>query len=819
LKHTWLRLVSIVVFLTFLSACLPDQGLVSPPPWQYADLRLLASPGEGIASHQLVGLYTRRFHSQEQIRLDLLDFTAELDYDLYLALDTISGGSSGLPIQTGADLEWDLLLVIPASGPLQAFGPDGAAQQGLSLRVVRDLTLDTIVISLAAARLGGSYRIQVFLTPKNSLEVASSLGPVRSDSWPPPRLPLLLAFWNTFPAYTPAQALRRYDGAHTGPASDRHGLRGLLDAIEATRFPAALLDIKNPVSLSALDFAGALPRLQDLAAQELLILPDQLPLDAQDDNPYLSPSWVRVRAAGSSRQVAGEFGLSPSPFLYSPTFPDELAEGQLQQIGDVRLIFSANNSHEQSVAAAAPVTESQFLPVALPGSLSPQVTRWGAYIWVDLAPAAEALRTSIQASSAGPTLEIRRSLLDAVASPVENQFVILGGDLSQTAWGNPQAAMQTLRYLISRPWIQPVTRAELSTLTAPRAGSPAISPSTMAEFSSQEPVILNNPHGEPLASNLSAGQIHDLLVDELESAPDNTATQLAWQAYEALFAPATVSTPLLAPLRATYLGQVGHLLAAAHWGSAGPGAFCSPVSASKTCLAAIDLDWDGEDEYLLASQNFFALFEARGGYLALAFVRSPAGLHQVSAPSTQFTVGLGDPLSWNPDRGIAGDGSQLRGAFSDLPAGYTSPSWEIYFFEYGPESLTFTSPDGSLRKIFHLTQSGLQVDYVSSQPLTVQIPLAIEPEIRFYPDWGSRYQTHIFPGGWLYRLLGGLQVQILTSETLAVRSFSDSLVYMGQPENPDFDYPPGHFLPFPLALAEISAQGEFSIRMEVNSHP
>lgn len=814
MKNTWLRSISIALLMAFLAGCMPAKGPVLHPPWQYADLRLLAAPAEGLSSHQLVGLYTRRFQSQEQIRLDLLDFTAELDYDLYLALDTISGGSTDLPIQTEIDFEWDLLLVIPASGSLQAFGSDGTAQEGLSLRVVRDPTLDTVVISLSAARLGESYRIQVFLTPTNSPVVSSSLGPIRSDARPPPRLPVLLAFWNTFSAYTPAQALRRYDGAHTGPASDRHGLRGLLDAVENTRFPVVLLDIKHPASLSALEFAGALSRLQDLAAQDLLILPDQLPLDAPQDNPYLPPPWVRVRAANHTRQIAGDFGLPPSPFLYSHVFPNQLNESHLHQINGIRLIFSLNKLDGQAVAADSSMPVSQSSLEVLPGSHSLQITRWGAYTWVNLAPAIAALQASVQASYTGPTLEIRRSLLEAARSPNGRQFLVLGGDLTQTAWGNPQAATQTLRYLISRPWIQPVTRADLAALKAPRASSSPVSPSIVAELSSQKALPLHNPQGEPLASALTAEQIHELLLDELSSAPDNVAAQLAWQAYESLFAPAAVSSPSLATLRAAYLGQIGHLLAAAHWGSNGISAFCPLADGSGTCLAALDLDWDGEDEYILASGTFFALFEARGGYLALAFLHDSAGLHQVIAPSTQFTVGLGDPLSWKTDRGIAGDGSQLRGAFSDLPAGSSIPTWESFAVEQTGQSLTFSSSHYNLRKTFHLTESGLQVDYLSEQPLTVQIPLAIAPDSRFYPDWGSRYQGNIFPGGWSYGLVDGLQIRIRTSAELSVRAFNDSLEYMGQPENPDFDYPSGHYLPFPLALAEIRAEGEFQIRID-----
>jgi hypothetical protein len=816
LKDTCQRLISMALLMALLAGCLAGEGPLPSPPWQYADLRVLASPGAGPASHQLVALYTRRLRDQHQIRLDMLDLTTDQNFDLYLAIDSAPAGSTRLPIQAEAGLAWDLLLLIPSSGSLQAYGPDGVVQDGVGLRVVRNSVLDTVVVSFADDSLPGAYRVQAFLTPQDSSEVASSLGPVRSDAWPPPRLPVLLAFWNTFPAYTPAQALRRYDGAHSGPASNRHGLRNLLDAIEAARFPAVLLDLKSPASLSALDFAGGMSQVQDLADRDLLILPDLLPLDMPSKSPYQAPAWVRVRSAQDARQVSRAFGLESSLFLYSKTFPYELEGDLLQLVGNYHLIFSAQSPASElaeSITAIAP--GDQATPDALPGKPTAELSRRGAYVWVNLAPAGKVLLASTQASSTGPTLEIRRALLEAAVSPQEDQPVVLGGDLAQTAWGNPQSAMQTLRYLSSRPWIQPLTSAELATLSASSANNPVGSSSLSAGLQPQEPFVLHNPAGEPLASGLSAQQVHDLLLQELLSAPENAATQLAWQAYDALMAPAAFSSPVLASLRAAYLGQIGHLLGAAQWGSK-PDAFCSPSGASASCLAVVDLDWDGEDEYILSSLNFFGIFEARGGYLALAFVRSPDGLHQIIAPSTQFVVGLGDPLSWEPNRGVAGDSTQLRGAFSDLPLGFASPSWEIYSVEISEGSLTFKSLDGSLRKTFRLVQSGLQADYSSKDPLQVQIPIAVKPEARFAPDWAARYQGQVLQGRYEYGLSDGLRVQVPFPEGTCVEAFSFSLEYMGQAENPDIDYPPGHYTPFPLALVTYKGQGEFSLQLEFN---
>ena len=808
------RSLSLICLFVLLSGCLPAAATQPPPPWVYSDLRLLAIPGEALPSHQLVGLYTRSLPTGEQVRLDLLDFEAVPDFDLYLALDTSPGGVQQLPIDIQADLDWDILLSIPASGPLQALTPTRSTLEGMALRVVRNSALDTVVVTFSSKLLTSPYRIQVFLTSPSSREVVSQLGPVRSDAWSPPRLPVLLAFWNTFPAYTPAQALRRYDGAHTGPASDRHGLRGLLEAIEASSFPAALLDMKNPAFLSALDFAGGISDLQALAARDLLILPDQLPLAAPPDNPYLPSPWSRLQVAQQVQQVALDFGLSPSPFIYSSTFPADLSTDLLQQAGAHRLVFSnaglLENSNDSQDSLAISDNDTKFITAA---SLSPQITRWGVYTWVIIAPAAAGLYSSTQATYNGPALEIRRALLEAATSSHTGQMILLGGELAQTSWGNPQAAMQTLQYLKSRPWIQPVSQSYLNTLSAPATSTtPQISETLMK---TEQAYALFNPLGEPLTSGFSAQQVHDLLLDGLRAAPQNEASWLAWQAYQALFAPPPYATPLLAPLRAGYLGQIGHLLAASRWGAAGPSAFCEPAGARASCQAALDLDWDGEDEYLLLSASTFALFEARGGYLSLAFLRDMGSLHQVVGPSSQFLVGMSDPMSWKPELGVAGDSAQLRGAFSDLPAGHTAPDWEQYSVNSSGDTLSFSSPDGSLRKSFRLNQAGIEVNYASSYPLTVQILLALDPSERFSPRWGSRYQAVDIPDGWSFTLAGGPHIQVLTSENLLTRSFSDLIEYMGQAEDPDFDYPPGFHLPFPIALAEVYASGEFTIQLQV----
>jgi hypothetical protein len=125
-----------------------------------------------------------------------------------------------------------------------------------------------------------------------------------------------VALWNTFPAYTPAQALKNWDGAHTGPDSSRHGLRHLLDAVDSSDIPVVLLDLKYPAWLAALDMTGGLSRIQYLEKKRLIILPVVMPLDLPELSGDNLPNWVFSSALEYSLGKSRDFGL-PIPILYT----------------------------------------------------------------------------------------------------------------------------------------------------------------------------------------------------------------------------------------------------------------------------------------------------------------------------------------------------------------------------------------------------------------------------------------------------------------------------------------------------------------------
>lgn len=787
------RLILLLTLL--LPACSWRTPGSQPSRWTYADLRVLSAPNLTEPAADMVALYTRITDSDVQVRIDFLDLDFQTDYDLYLILDVRPGGAQALPLNASPGLEWDALVFLPAAGQPQLFDADpltGLPDRDANIvpRLVRDPWNDTLVVSLnrnlILARQGAGatdgatvdlspqpFGVQAFLTRAGSSVLIDQLGPARSDGLPAPRAAVLLAFWNTFPAYTPAQALRRWDGAHTGPFGGRHGLGPLLAAARHAKVPLALLDLKLPAALSALDYTGALPVIQRMQSKDLLILPEAVPgypvyspaagAASYSESPdpasmtsfagaFAIPDNLAGLAAGYSRRVAQGFGLSPSRMLYTPRLPAEPPPGY-------PLIFS---------------------PVDAPGPI-----RWRDRTVIPLPLAG----SDLQATPEGLSLDIRRRLLsDATSKDERHQLLILGGSLPSSAWGEPQSAEASMAYIASHPWIQPLDDQDLLGRSFDtKGGSAAGFVSTTAK---------------PGTLILAPAGLSDSPFPESGPAA-NPLDRAAWDAYLALFASLPPNPPQLPELRSLYAGEIAPLLAAARWAEAP-----QPQAACQS-----DSNRDGGFRCILASADYFAVFETRGARLVYLFTRDvtsagEAAIHQLVAPTSQFLAGLGDPSDWDLSAGTAADPGGIIGAFSDA-----QHTWEAYQPSVEPDRIRFTSLDGSIQKTFTFSGSGLRVNYHSPDAVQVHILLALDPWRRFSPGWGDQYFGGKTGDGWSWRIESGPGVEIQSSGRISAAAFTDSHALLSQVEDPNYDYPPGHYLPFPVALVNVYGEGDFYIQM------
>jgi hypothetical protein len=58
-------------------------------------------------------------------------------------------------------------------------------------------------------------------------------------------------------------------------------------------------------------------------------------------------------------------------------------------------------------------------------------------------------------------------------------------------------------------------------------------------------------------------------------------------------------------------------------------------------------------------------------------------------------------------------------------------------------------------------------------------------------------------------------VEVSLEDPLEVSTFKDSFSFIKEPEKPSLDYPPGHFLPFPLALGLITTNDEGIVQINI----
>jgi hypothetical protein len=170
---------------------------------------------------------------------------------------------------------------------------------------------------------------------------------------------------------------------------------------------------------------------------------------------------------------------------------------------------------------------------------------------------------------------------------------------------------------------------------------------------------------------------------------------------------------------------------------------------------------------------------------------------------------MSDPSSWDLSAGWRADPFVIPGAFAD--------PGEPFSASIRDGQLVFTRP--GLEKSYRLTPNGLQVTYHSQASKTVQVPLAIDPWRRFSPNWGDSYTGSPIPDGWAWGLTDGPYLEIKTNTDMVHHSFSDTRHIMGSVENPNYDYPPGHYLPFPVSLVEIDIPETTDLQIELELHP
>jgi hypothetical protein len=732
--------------------------------WNYEDLRLLDGIDATEPDQDLIALYTRDNNQSFQIRLDFLDVNTYLRKDIYIPLDTNPGGTLNIKTKKNgtitSDINWDYLIIIPDSGNIIIVDDHLSPISGMQLFIVYDSSQDMMVISFNKSVLPlyyGQTKLQVIITPANQNVVSDKSEPFLLDSPPPPRGKVLFAFWNTFSSITPAQTLRSWTGAHTGPLSSRHGLRYLLDAAAQTKSTVFLLDLLTPDTLSALDYLNALPRLRRLADQGILALPGVGNVTVLEGTNEISPLSSSNNQSNNSdfykvwkidRNVKNKYLTNNSDFIVLMNKYELL---------NSKFLMISNNDY------------AKFLKINNGCELFPFYTNYGSATYTsDL------------------SIDCKTLLLTyAISHPTTP--LILGGDFSKSILGNSYLSTEVFSYIRAHPWLQTLTISDI--LSSPELISDE---STIVSIVNKPQTVILGKTSLPAPQN----KIYTALLQS----PKNLLTDLAWRMFSNLTQP---DSPELINLRSSYIGQIGDVLTAANWEE-------NPIPL-ETCN--IDLDYDGFSECILANNTVFAIIEPDGGYMPFVFAKDAQGIHQIIGPTWEFIVGLSDVSSWNPDLGVRGDSAQILGAFQD-----PFDNWRRYSVNLTEHKLEIYNDNMGMHKLINILPDSLHVEILSSIHINGNsyIPLVIDPWFRYTSGWGNFYikKSESFNVHW--GITSGEMVEIRSTNPLNMFSFNDTRAALSYPEDPNYDYMRGHYLPFPMSVAEISPTENYSIDIAIN---
>jgi hypothetical protein len=176
-------------------------------------------------------------------------------------------------------------------------------------------------------------------------------------------------------------------------------------------------------------------------------------------------------------------------------------------------------------------------------------------------------------------------------------------------------------------------------------------------------------------------------------------------------------------------------------------------------------------------------------------------------------VGLGDASSWNPDLGVRSDSAQLLGAFQDK-----FDDWNRYNVNITANKLELYKDDMAMYKSITLLSNSLRIDILNPDQFhgISIIPLVIDPWFRYTSGWGDFYVKISEPFNIQWGIINGEQVEIRSTSPLSVFSFNDTRAALSYPEDPNYEYSQGHYLPYPMSVAEISTIENYSIDIIIN---
>jgi len=775
--------------------------------WTHNDVRVLDGWGEQPDTHSdLVAIYQKETPGQLDFRLDFMDLTSSTPAKTYFGLDFASGGVSTLANGQDSpklDIDWDLLIEIDG-GSIRVLDTGFNPVDGVLTDVVVDRHLDYVAFRLDRSAMagwdGGVFSMQALTTgdgPGAELDRT-----VVADTDDVTGRGKLVIHLNTAAAMHAPFEIWDWDGYVTRPderPGERHGYRYVFDAAEEYGIPISISDVRTD-TLPGWEFFGITGQFRRMHDKGLLQLsssttygqfmtwwPDSvnqkaidltLDIKKQMDIPsselfYPYESMVRTRDIELIRQN----GYSA---IYVCGWYPYWLDAHTTDFSD----WTTNNAHVRTTRKINRVNGMNIIfdPQAYAGGVVRDI-RW---------PSGEAANWSwswlTRGNDHGLHHWYRRSLLDLALDGDQQQFTAAGGDdIAFTDWQFKDVADYNFEWLASHPWIEVTTyedilgrgwdvvdhgyldiepdehlrrfpmQGDLGSYNSyfeqhyyggPSDGHAASVPEGV-EIEGLYDFLPFLRDGQPIPSGRifgdykTPGTLAYETIANLESAPDNALTDLAWLTFlhhtcEITFHDKEKLTTV-AKARATHLPQSNKIVEAARWAqAAGEGQY-----SGATVTRQADLDLDGENEYIIHNDRVFAILENDGGRVEYAFAWSAAtGAVQLVAPLTQVSAPYGgdEIVQAGEVAMLINQGSDLS-VFRDFYASNFEGFFDVMSVEVREKALVFGSPDGTITKTFTLDGDTLTATYDldGNEAINTDFCFVTNMRGRFERDWNDKF--------------------------------------------------------------------------------
>ncbi len=709
----------LLVILTTIYIVSPLSNRDTHEEWKFEDLRIYDPLDLDQANNELIAVYSRRIDDSIEFRLDLLEVTPYRQY--FYKLSSLNDQMTAI---------WTATFKKDSS-PSFTVLDGGFANTHVAPTIIIDPIMDYVVFRFNLDFIDqttGEVKYQVQIIDPSTGQVLDSSQGFTEQQHQTRKSPLLMEFWNTLPADTPSQLMRSWDGAHSGPFGQRHGLNFLIENSNMYKIPITLLALKTTHSLLGLTLLSQIDHIRQYEKEGTLSLSISDFSDPRISSYSLEQLQKEVRSFG--------FQSNSSVFGFSTTINPFQSRLVYSQLVDTTHIFQIKNNRYIPLPPSFPYSSSK-------------------------------IPTNFLVMNSVFDETIKRQLLIPALTSDPNDLVVLGDDLRDSPWADAQSAPILFKYISSHPWIDVLDTLDLWNINSIRISYQELLLVCMEYLicpqiqQSNERKIFN-----PQLSELRSSQP---LLDNLNH--NNPSTNLAINLINKINDP--TKEPIDLEDEQNTISNMDILFASGRW-------FNKPFQ-SSTC--DIDFGHDNNFECVISSDDIFLVADSDEGSIKFA-------MGKMNDDAIFFTITPDYVYPRNREISLPTGIQVLNGTLSD-----PSEMNNLYSFRLNGNQISFISSDGMIEKIITLENSGINIRIYTNTPYSTLIPTMHTMNAVSLIDCLSQID--------LCEELGAPRIELHQGEMVRF-SYLDSFDLLKKAEDPNIDYPPGHYLPIPFSVMEIS---------------